>query len=188
MRALRKIETRCFECTPSTLAEGIKTQLGIDIPVNMITKHLTLYHHQLEHLGLRFKPKRTNKSRLLEFEKNLPRLHRLKATYGSLPEEIVESPVLPEFGASDSVTAGAVVESSCHPDDVICLRVSSRRHVRRAVTAKRKCVSSCHAVTEEETAPLTPEEKVWKNMQEDRLGSLLGANVRREMLALRDVK
>ena len=86
------------------------------------------------------------------------------------------------------MTAGEVVESSCHPDDVICLRVSSRRHMRRAVTAKRKCVSSCHAVTEEEIAPLTPEEKVWKDMQEDTMNGLLEANVRREMLALRDAK
>ena len=60
--------------------------------------------------------------------------------------------------------------------------------MRRAVTAKRKCVSSCHAVTEEEIAPLTPEEKVWKDMQEDTMNGLLEANVRREMLALRDAK
>ncbi len=181
-------ETRCFECTPSTLAEGIKAQLGIEIPVNMITKHLTLYHHQLEHLGLRFKSKRTNKSRLLGFEKNSPRLRRLIATYGSLPEEIDESPALPEFGASDGVTAEVLAENSCHPDDVICLKVSSRRHVRRSVTAKCKCASSRHAVTEEGSEPLTPEEKVWKDMQEDTLGSLLGANVRREVLALQDAK
>ena len=164
-------ETRCFECTPSSLAEGIKQCFDIDIPVNMITKHLTLYHHQLEHLGLRFKPKRTNKSRLLEFEKNLPRLHRLRMRCDSLPEEIDESPSLPEFEASDGVTAETLAEDRCHPDDVICLRVSSRRHVRRSVTANHKCASSRHAVTEEESASLTSKEKVQEDTQEEASGS-----------------
>ena len=144
------VESRQFECSPSALAESIKQSLDIEIPANMFAKHLTLYHHQLEQLGICFKSKRTNKSRLLSFVPNDPRLRRTKAVCDSLPESIEDTLTVPEIEESDSVTAQERVEASCHEEGVLCFSVSHRKSRTERVTAGNQCVNSCHAVTQSE--------------------------------------
>lgn len=129
-----------YEITATALSEALQKELAIEIPSNMITKNLTLYHHQLEYLGLRFENKRNRKTRLLIFDVIIERLRRLIAKENQLPEEVLDLLEAEDDDTSDGMTADEMVRVCCH-------RRGERKAENTEVTADSQSATTCHAVT-----------------------------------------
>ena len=106
-----------YACTATTLSEALSKELDIKIPPNMIKKHLTLYHHQLENMGLKFEYKRTGKQRLFIFSHHTPGLRRSIQKKDALPTYPAEFVPMNEDD-DDSMTPKKGVVCGCHCIDV----------------------------------------------------------------------
>ena len=109
-----------YACTATTLSEALSKELDIKIPPNMIKKHLTLYHHQLENMGLKFEYKRTGKQRLFIFSHHIPGLRRSIQKKDALPTYPAEFVPMNEDD-DDSMTPKEGVICGCHCIDVSML-------------------------------------------------------------------
>ena len=104
-----------YNCTATELSDKVSERMDIPIASNMVKKNLTLYHHQLEKLGLRFENHRTGKRRYFLFSLIPESLRRTEQTYDELPKYIDDAPPAEtEDDDDDSMTAVLGVDKRCH--------------------------------------------------------------------------
>ena len=115
--------------------------MDMNLPANMVKKNLTMYHHQLEQMGLRFENRRTGKRRYLIFSLVPESLRRTIQTRDELPQYINDTPTTEsDEDDGDSMTAESVVDTSCHRPSKGPLPVSvSPFNGNRFPTSNRSC-------------------------------------------------
>ena len=157
-----------YNCTATELADKISQIMDMSLPANMVKKNLTLYHHQLEQMGLKFESKRTGKKRYFLFSLVPKSLRRAIFMEGKLPQYIDDTPRSEtEEEDDDSMTAESVVDTSCHRPSKGPLPVSvSPFNGNRFPTSNRSCTQRIEkesegtnlvdndSVTDDSNAPL----------------------------------
>ena len=104
-----------YVCTATELAEKVSQLMDMALPANMVKKNLTMHHHQLEQMGLRFENRRTGKRRYFIFSLVPESLRRTIQTRDELPKYINDAPPAEsDEDDGDSMTAEQIVDMSCH--------------------------------------------------------------------------
>ena len=104
-----------YICTATELAEKVSQLMDMTIPANMVKKNLTMHHHQLEQMGLRFENRRTGKRRYFIFSHVPESLRRTIQTSDELPKYINDAPTAEsDEDDGDSMTAEQIVDMRCH--------------------------------------------------------------------------
>ena len=104
-----------YVCTATELAEQVSQLMDMTLPANMVKKNLTMYHHQLEQMGLSFENKRTGKRRYFIFNLVPESLRKTIQTRDELPKYINDAPTAEsDEDDGDSMTAEPIEGISCH--------------------------------------------------------------------------
>lgn len=104
-----------YICTATELAEKVSQLMDMTLPANMVKKNLTLFHHQLEQMGLRFENRRTGKRRYFIFSLVIESLRRSIQTKDELPKYMNDAPPAErDEDEGDSMTAEPIVDIHCH--------------------------------------------------------------------------
>ena len=104
-----------YVCTATELAEQVSQLMDMTLPANMVKKNLTMYHHQLEQMGLSFENKRTGKRRYFIFNLVPESLRKTIQTRDELPKYINDAPTVEgDEDDGDGMTAEPIVGERCH--------------------------------------------------------------------------
>lgn len=104
-----------YVCTATELADQVSKLMDMTLPANMVKKNLTMYHHQLEQMGLSFENKRTGKRRYFIFNLVPESLRKTIQTRDELPKYINDAPTVEgDEDDGDGMTAEPIVGERCH--------------------------------------------------------------------------